>query len=65
MQKAGKPLLLCEELDKQVREYVKYLCERGAVVNSVIVIVASEGIVMNKDLNLLACNGGGINITKC
>ena len=62
--KAGKPLLLGEELDKQVREYVKYLRERGAVVNSAIVIAAAEGIVMNKDSNLLACNGGGINLTK-
>ena len=62
--KAGKPLLLGEELDKQVREYVKYLRERGAVVNSAIVIAAAEGIVMNKDPNLLACNGGGINLTK-
>ena len=64
--KAGKPLLLGEELDKQVREYVKYLrdLECGAVVNSAIVIAAAEGIVMNKDSNLLACNGGGINLTK-
>ena len=56
--------MLGEELDKQVREYVKYLCERGAVINSAIVIAAGEGIVMNKDSNLLACNGGGINLTK-
>ena len=51
-------------MDKQVREFVKYLRERGAVVNSAIVIAAAEGIVMNKDSNLLACNGGGINLTK-
>ena len=56
--------MLGEELDKQVREYVKYLRERGAVINFAIVIAAGEGIVMNKDLNLLACNGGGINLTK-
>ena len=27
-------------------------------------MAAAEGIVMNKDANLLACNGGGINLTK-
>ena len=62
--KAGKPLLLGEELDKQVREYVKYMREHGAVVNSAVVMGAAEGIVMSKDANLLACNGGGINLTK-
>ena len=62
--KAGKPLLLGEELDKQVREYVKYLRERSAVVNSAVVMEAAEGIVMSKDANLLAYNGGGISLTK-
>ena len=54
--KAGKLLLI---VDKQVREYAKYLCDRSAVV-----MVAAEGMVMSKDANLLACNGGGINLTK-
>ena len=27
-------------------------------------MAAAEGIVMSKDGNLLACNGGGINLTK-
>ena len=38
--------------------------EHGAVVNSAVVMGAAEGIVMSKDANLLACNGGGINLTK-
>lgn len=46
--KAGKPLLLGAELDKQVRDYVKYLRERGAVINYAIVIAAGEGIVIIK-----------------
>ena len=54
--KTGKPLLLSEELDKQVREYVKYLRERSAVVNSAVIMAAVKGIVINKDANLLACS---------
>ena len=62
--KIGRPLLLGDDLDKQVREYVKYLRERGGVVNTGVVIAAAEGIVMNKNANLLSCNGGGILLTK-
>ena len=34
--------------------------ECGDVVNTAVVIAAAEGIVMNKNFNLLSCNGGGI-----
>lgn len=64
MHKIGRPLLLGDDLDKQVREYVKYLQERGGVVNTAVVIAAAEGIVMNKNANLLSCNGRGILLTK-
>ena len=62
--KNGRPLLLGEDLDKQVRDYVKYLWERSTAVNTAVVIAAAEGIVMNKNANLLSCNGGGILLTK-
>ena len=58
--KTGRPLLLGNDLDKQVREYVKYLRERSAAVNTGVVIAAEEGIIMNKDANLLSSNGGGV-----
>ena len=47
-----------------MREYIKYLRECGGVVNTAVVIAAAEGIVMNKNANLLSCNGGGILLTK-
>ena len=62
--KAERPLLLGNDLDKQVREYVKYLRERSTAVNTAVVIAAAEGIIMNKDANLLSSNGGGICLTK-
>ena len=38
--------------------------ELSGVVNTAVVIAAAEGIVMNKNSNLLSCNGGGILLTK-
>ena len=61
--KEGRPLLLPDKLDHQVHQYIKELCTRGVVINSVIVIAIAKGIIMNKDANLLSCNGGGINVT--
>ena len=57
----GRPLLLGEEIDRQVK---KYLREQGTAVNMVIAIVTAEGVVRSVDANLLACNGGGIHLTK-
>ena len=45
----GRPLLLGNELDKQVQEYVKYMRDRGTAVNTTIVMAAAEGIVKSKD----------------
>ena len=62
--KRGRPLLLGEELDKQVQDYLTSFRESGAVVNTAIAMACAEGIVRSKDTNLLACNGGHISITK-
>ena len=62
--KRGRPLLLGEELDRQVRAYVTSLRSNGAVVNTAIVMSCAEGIIKNHDSNLLASNGGYILLTK-
>ena len=62
--KRGRPYLLGEELDKQVRTYLISLRENGAVVNTAIALACAEGIVKSKDSNLLASNGGHIVLTK-
>ena len=62
--KRGRPYLLGEELDKQVRAYVTSLRSNGAVVNTAIVMSCAEGIVKSHDSNLLASNGGHILLTK-
>ena len=62
--KLGRPLLLGDELDKQVQEYVRYLRERGTPVNTAIVIATANGIGQSKNANLLNENGGSIILTK-
>ena len=39
----GKPLLLGDELDKQVKDYIKYQRERGTAVNTTVVMASSRG----------------------
>ena len=62
--KRGRPLLIGEELDEQVKQYITYLRKEGAVVNVHVVMAVGEGIVMGRDANLLACNGESIVLTK-
>ena len=52
----GQPLLVGNELDKRLQEYIKSLRECGAVVNTHIVMAAAEGIVKSHDSNLLLSN---------
>ena len=60
----GRPLLLGEELDAAVQEYVSSLRIAGGVVNTVVVRVATEGIISARDITKLASHGGHIKITK-
>ena len=62
--KTGRPLLLGEELNKQVQAYLAALRENGAVVNTAVTIACAKGVVKSCDSNLLECNGGHISLTK-
>ncbi len=62
--KRGRPLKLGEELDKQVRAYLKAFRENGAVVNAAIAMACAQGVIKAHDSNLLECNGGHISLTK-
>ena len=48
----------------QVKAYLKALRANGAVINTAIAIGCAEGIIRNKDSNLLEANGGHIALTK-
>lgn len=62
--KRGRPLLLRNELDEYVKTYLHFIRVKGGVVNTAIAIACAKGIVINRDSNLLACNGGHIVLTK-
>lgn len=51
--KMGRPLLIGDEADKQLQEYVRYLRATGAAVNTAVVIASAEGILLSKDANIL------------
>ena len=56
----SRSLLLGDELDKQVQEYMKYLRNGHAVVNTGIVLAVVEGVVKGHDPSLLS----SIKLTK-
>ena len=62
--KHERPLLIGKELDEQVKRYTTYLRKEGAVVNIYVVMAGGKGIVVGRDGNLLACNGGSLVLTK-
>ena len=63
-QKRGRPLLLGEKMDKEVKSYICAVCEGGGVVTTAIAMAAATAIVRGHDRNLLIENGGSITITK-
>ena len=57
-------MLICDELDKQVQQHLTDLRKRGCVINTQIVIAVRQGILLNKDANLLYSSGSSITLTK-
>ena len=51
--KTGRPLLIGEELDCQVQEYIREARKRELAINASVVICAGHGIMMNKHANQL------------
>ena len=62
--KMRHPLMLGENLDKQVQAYLLELGKVGGIVNREIAIVSARGIVCKKDSRVLAENGGHVLLTK-
>lgn len=60
----GRPLMLGEQLDGAVRDYIQGMRTVGGVVNTAIVLAAAEGIITARDQSLLLKNGGHIQLTK-
>ena len=63
VKKRGRPLLLGEKLDEQVKHYLKAVREGGGVITIAITIASATAIVRRADRNLLSEYGGPILIT--
>ena len=60
----GRPLMLGEQLDAAVQDYIQGMRTVGGVVNTTIVLAAAEGIITARDQSLLVQNGSHIKLTK-
>ena len=47
--KQGRPVLIGDELDKEVQAYIKHMREASSAVNTEVVFAATEGILMSHD----------------
>ena len=64
VKKWGRPLLLGEKLDTEVKCYIQAVREGGGVITTAITMAAATAIVRKSERNLLAENGGPITITS-
>ena len=62
--KWGRPLLIGEDLECQVQEFIREVRSSGGVVNTAITLAAAKGIVLAKDANMLSQNGGYLNLSR-
>ena len=62
--KRGRKLLLGNQLDEKVQNYIRALHSAGTPIGSSIVMAAAEGILRAFDRTLLVRNGGYIEIGK-
>ena len=62
--KKGRPLLIGDKLDDQVKNCIQYLRTKGTPVNTAVVLGVAYGIVKNQDSSLLPSNGGHIVLGK-
>ena len=61
--KRGRPLILGEDLDKQVREYLLETRRHGGIVNTAVAIATRTEIVMSQNPSLLV-GDGKVELTK-
>ena len=62
--KRGRPLLLGEDLDCQVKSYIRAIREKQGIFNTAITVACGEAIVRKTDKTFLKENGGPIELTK-
>ena len=53
--KTGRPLLLDDEIDKKVQEYLHMLRKKGGIVNSIVAITTSKALIEQSNDKHLKC----------
>jgi len=64
IKRRGKPLLIGDHLEAEVHLLIEALSKDGTTVNTEVVIGTAIDVVTSYDTNLLAKNGGPIDISK-
>ena len=54
MKETGYSSIIGKESDKQVQDYIIYMCSTGTTVNAAVVITGAEGITLLEDSGLLS-----------
>ena len=54
----GRPLLLGEELEDELKSFIEVACGKGTIVNTHSVMATARGVVISHDANLFLENGG-------
>ena len=62
--KRGRPLLVGEDVESYVRQFLRELRNHGGAVNTTITLAAATGIILAKDASLLAQNRGELDLSK-
>ena len=62
--KQCQPLLLGDELDEQVKCYVRNVREKGGGIDTTVPIACAEAMVKRANKMLLKEHGGPINLSK-
>ena len=64
VKRRGRPFPLGEEMEREVKSFIKSSRELGTAISTAVVMATARGVVISHDSNLLAENGGYIDITK-
>ena len=62
--KRGRPLLVGQQIDEKIQQYLRNLRDCGGVVNTAITIASAKGIVMSIDRTRLSEYGGHLNLSR-
>ena len=60
----GRPLLLPEEIDQLIKQFIQNMRVCGSPLSSSIVVAAAKGIALSKNQSLLREFGGPVELKK-